>query len=80
MTVLIAWIKNMLYLCTGIKNNTVMTSDKYRNPNANVVDIEVMANVSYGTARRIMCKIRKHFGIPGRQHPTMVQVREFLRQ
>lgn len=56
-----------------------MLSEKYQNPTAYVVDIEVMANVSYGTAKRIMGKIRKHFGIPGRQHPTMVQVREFLR-
>lgn len=53
--------------------------DKYRNPNAYVIDIEMMANVSNRTARRIMGKIRKHFGIPGRQHPTMVQVREFLK-
>lgn len=56
-----------------------MNPDKYRNPNAYVSDIESMANVSYATARRIMGKIRKHFGIPGRQHPTMVQVREFMR-
>ena len=62
-----------------IQNYPIMNPDKYRNPNAYVADIEVMANVSYATARRIMGKIRKHFGIPGRQHPTMVQVREFMR-
>lgn len=53
--------------------------DKYRNPTAYAIDIEMLANVSYGTAKRIMAKIRKHYNIPGRQHPTMVQVREFLK-
>ena len=56
-----------------------MTEEKYRNPIAYTVDVEIMAKVTNATARRIMSRIKKHFGIPGKQHPTMVQVREFLR-
>ena len=56
----------------------MINPDKYRNPNAYVVDVEVLANVSRRTATRIMQKIRQHYGITGKKHPTMVQVREFL--
>lgn len=55
-----------------------MTTDKYRNPIAYTVDVEVMANVSHATARRIMTRIKKYFGIPGKQHPTIIQVKQFL--
>ena len=55
-----------------------MTTDKYRNPIAYTVDVEVMANVTNATARRIMARIKKHFGIPGKQHPTIIQVKQFL--
>ena len=55
-----------------------MTDEKYRNPIAYTVDVEVMANVTNATARRIMQRIKKHFGIPGKQHPTILQVKQFL--
>ena len=55
-----------------------MSAEKYRNPIAYTVDVEVMANVTNATARRIMQRIKKHFGIPGKQHPTIIQVKQFL--
>ena len=50
-----------------------------RTPYAYVADIEVMTGKSNMTARRIMWKIRKFYGIEGRKHPSMHQVREYFR-
>ena len=55
-----------------------MTTEKYRNPIAYTVDVEVMAKVTNATARRIMQRIKKHYGIIGKQHPTIIQVKQFL--
>ena len=56
--------------------NTTM----YRDPFAYVSDIEVMTGKSYGTAKRIMARIREHYGIPSRKRPTIEQVKAYLVQ
>lgn len=50
-----------------------------RTPEAYVSDIEQMTGMSYRTAQRIMKRVRDRFGIAGRKHPTIEQVREYFR-
>ena len=50
----------------------------YRTPEAYIADIEVMTGKSYATAKRIMGKIKKFYGLTSRQKPTIVQVKEYL--
>ena len=50
----------------------------YREPEAYIADIEVMTGKSYATAKRIMGKIRKHYGLTNRQKPTLIQVKDYL--
>ena len=50
----------------------------YRTPEAYIADIEIMTGKSYGTAKRIMAKIKRHFGISMRNRPTLDQVKEYL--
>ena len=51
---------------------------KYKDATCYIVDIEEMTEKSYRTARRIMAKVRKHYGIVGREKPTIQQVQEYL--
>ena len=56
-----------------------MTKDeKYREPEATIADVEILVSVSYRTARRIMDKIRKAYGIPKYHRPTIEQVKAYL--
>jgi len=50
----------------------------YRDPTCYVADIEQMTGVSYRTARRIMVKIRKHYGLGKREKPTIEMAKSFL--
>ena len=55
-----------------------MEHERYRTPEAYISDIEVMTGKSYMSARRIMAKIKKHFGLTPYQRPTIQQVKEYL--
>ena len=50
----------------------------YRTPYAYIADVEVLTGKSYGTARRIMADIKKHYNLSSRQKPTMEQVKNYL--
>lgn len=50
----------------------------YRDPTCYIADIEVMTGKSYSTAKRIMAKIRKHFGLGKFERPTLDQAKQFL--
>ena len=52
----------------------------YRDPTAYVSDIEVLTGKSYSTAKRIMAKIRKYYGLSARQRVTIEQAKSFLVQ
>jgi hypothetical protein len=52
----------------------------YRDPTAYVSDIEVLTGKSYSTAKRIMAKIRKFYGLSARQRVTIDQAKSFLIQ
>lgn len=56
----------------------MIKDELYREPEATIADIEVLVSVSYRTARRIMDKIRKHYGIPKYHKPTIEQVKSYL--
>ena len=51
---------------------------KYKDAACYIVDIEEMTEKSYRTARRIMAKVRQHYGIVGREKPTIQQVQDYL--
>lgn len=51
---------------------------KYKDATCYIADIEDMTEKSYRTARRIMAKVRKHYGITGRAKPTIQQVQAYL--
>ena len=72
------------YFCTGFRkllSKTLLKKTRCmeRTPEAYVSDIEQMTGMSYRTARRILGRIRKRYGIAGRKHPTMEQVREYFK-
>ena len=50
----------------------------YRDPTCYVADIEQMTGKSYMTARRIMMRIRKHYGLSKRERPTIDQAKAYL--
>ena len=52
----------------------------YVNAACYIADVEVMTGVSYGTARRIMSRIRKYYGLSGRERPTVEMVQTYLRK
>ena len=51
---------------------------KYRDPICYMADLEVMLDKSYSTARRVMARIRKYYGLKGREKPTIQQVESYL--
>ena len=51
---------------------------KYRDPYCYIYDLVDMTGKSYRTAQRTMERIRKYYGISGRQKPTIEQVKSFL--
>ena len=76
-------MKKKQYFCTGFRKLLSKTLSKTRcmerTPEAYVSDIEQMTGMSYRTAQRIMKRVRDRFGIAGRKHPTIEQVREYFR-
>ena len=50
----------------------------YRTPEAYIADVEYLTGRSYRTAQRIMAKIKKAYGIIGRNRPTIEQVKAYL--
>lgn len=46
-------------------------------PPATIADIEILLNVSYGTAVRRMAEMKKALGIPKYQKPSKSQVKDF---
>ena len=50
----------------------------YRDPTCYVADIEQLTGKSYMTARRIMWRIRKHYGLGKHERPTIEQAKAYL--
>ena len=63
-----------------LQNTMNNNAPKYRTPEAYVIDIEVMLDVSHRTAERIMAKIKKQYRLSRSQRPTLTQVKEYLSQ
>ena len=69
------------YLHISKKSSTFAAekfSTMYRTPEAYISDVEFLTGKSNRTAQRIMAKIKKAFGIKGRNRPTIEQVKTYL--
>lgn len=58
--------------------NAVILDGKHYDPVVAIADIEIMLNVSYGTARRRLKEMRIALGLPSRGKITLSQARSFF--
>lgn len=76
------YMENKGYLCTSKQilymQETVTLDGKHYDPVVAIADIEVMLNVSYGTARRRLKEMRTALGLSSRGRITVSQARQFF--
>lgn len=66
-----------IYVVILQRKNSLYVMAKYT-PYATISDIEVMMNVSYRTATRLMARMKQDLGIEKWKRPTMDQVKAYF--
>ena len=67
-----------LECCLAVALSAVSAFAGERRPVVAIADIEIMLNVSYGTARRRLKEMRIALGLPSRGKITLSQARNFF--